>query len=247
MVDEVWGWHFIYDDKLRDDTRAGAPGEVETYRRKLEICVSGLHFSRHLFHAMLYAPRPSKWLRRVSSAIADVGMLGSDKLVTSRRKIHWHVAVADVFPFAARQFALDVAHIWPEMPNEIRRWLNAPECGNIEYVKRHVETDLAELHARKHQIDTLYEYTRRTRRVMAIRTVMSAVIANQDVSRSIWFAKEALSLASQIEANEICTNPNTPIYNSQLSMHDFSFSQGVRKRELERERRLVDWAAAARK
>lgn len=111
MVDEIWGWHFIEADRLRDDSRAGAPGEVETYRRKLEICISGLHFSTHLLHAMIYAPRPSRWLRRVSSAVADIGMSDSDKLVTSRRKVHWQVAVADVFPFAARQFALDVAHL----------------------------------------------------------------------------------------------------------------------------------------
>ena len=42
----VRAWHFLNGDTLRDGTKATADGEWLEFNGKLEMCESGLHFSR---------------------------------------------------------------------------------------------------------------------------------------------------------------------------------------------------------
>lgn len=121
------------------------------------------------------------------------------------------------------------------MPDEIRRWLNAPECGDVEYVKSYVETKLTELHALTDQTGRPHAYSRRA---SAIRVVLHAVDASQYVDWSAWHTRGALLLASNVEIGGKSIN---------ISPFNFSSLPETRERELARERRLVDWAAAARR
>lgn len=116
-------WHFA-GTQMRDGSRLGAPGEVETYDGPMVMCVSGLHASERMLDALHYAP--GSLLRRVR--LSGEILRGDDKLVASRREVLWECDMTPALRLFARRCALDVAHLW-DMPPIVREYLMAGREG----------------------------------------------------------------------------------------------------------------------
>ena len=107
---KVLGWHFV-GATLRDGRPIPADREVLEQTGIILPCKNGLHASERVIDALQYAP---------GQTICRVGCSGTirredDKLAASRRVILWRIDGTDVLRKFARQFALDVAHLW-DMP-----------------------------------------------------------------------------------------------------------------------------------
>ena len=110
-------WHFIRRDakgidRLRDGTEAPKDGEWLEFEGPLIMCKSGLHFSRHPFDALQYAPGGLLCLVEVGGEIID----GDDKGVCSRRKIIKRLDATEGLRYFARMQALSVLHLYPGDP-----------------------------------------------------------------------------------------------------------------------------------
>ena len=134
-------WHFA-GTQMRDGSRLGAPGEVETYDGPLEMCESGLHASERLLDALKYAP--GSLLRRVR--LSGEILRGDDKLVASRREVLWECDMTPALRLFARRCALDVAHLW-DMPPIVREYLMTGREG-IGYAARNAASAAAGAAAR---------------------------------------------------------------------------------------------------
>lgn len=115
--DTVMAWHFT-GDRLRDGRPLPADGETLRHNGPLIMCQSGFHASVRLIDALQYAPGSIVW--RVRCAV-DIER-DSDKLLCRERTGLWHCDATEVLGAGARQFALDVAHLW-DMPPIVRRYL----------------------------------------------------------------------------------------------------------------------------
>ena len=114
----VLAWHFA-STQMRDGTQLAAPGGVERYDGKLEMCASGLHASRRLIDALKYAP--GTLLRRVEciDPVED-----HDKMVCRERRVLWECDMTAALRLFARRCALDVAHLWRRpMPDIVQEFL----------------------------------------------------------------------------------------------------------------------------
>lgn len=110
-------YHFTAD-KLRDGSPIPKKGEWLEYEGKVVICQSGLHFSRHPFDALQYAPGNLLHLVEVEDVVEEWG----DKGVARKRKI---IATIDAGPLLrefARKCALDVVNLW-DAPDVVVRYL----------------------------------------------------------------------------------------------------------------------------
>ena len=110
-------WHFA-GTQMRDGSRLGAPGEIETYDGPLVMCSQGLHASEKLLDALRYAPGPL--LRRVN--MGGKILRGTDKLDAETRLVLWECDMTAALRLFARKCALDVAHMW-DMPPLVREYL----------------------------------------------------------------------------------------------------------------------------
>ena len=134
-------WHFA-GTQMRDGSRLGAPGEVETYDGPLEMCESGLHASERLLDALKYAP--GSLLRRVR--LSGEILRGDDKLVASRREVLWECDMTPALRLFARRCAFDVAHLL-DMPPIVREYLMTGREG-IGYAARNAASAAAGAAAR---------------------------------------------------------------------------------------------------
>ncbi len=118
-------WHFIRRDengidRLRDGSEAPKDGEWLEYSGPLVMCESGLHFSRHPFDALLYAPGEILCLVEVGGEVIE----GEDKGVCSRRKIIARKDATEGIRYFARMQALSVIHLYPGEPEDcVPDWL----------------------------------------------------------------------------------------------------------------------------
>ena len=102
------GYHFT-GDTLRDGKPVPAAGKTLTHEGPIEICSTGLHFSRTAWQALSYAP--GNMLHRVvCEEIADEHM--GDKAVCRKRTIVLSIDAEKLMRDFGRKCALDVIHLW---------------------------------------------------------------------------------------------------------------------------------------
>ena len=111
-------WHFT-GDKLRNGSPIPPIGHTLVHRGKIEMCVSGYHWSRTPFQALEYAPGPLLHKVRVGGKIVEAE---GDKGVSSERTILATVDATQLLRRFAADQALSVAHLWP-MPDVVREYL----------------------------------------------------------------------------------------------------------------------------
>ncbi len=100
-------WHFT-GNELRDGSPIPKVGEWLVYEGDIVICESGLHASKDMFDALLYAPGPI--LHRVECE--DIVTEHDDKFVCRRRKIIASLNATEGLHYFARMQALSVVHLW---------------------------------------------------------------------------------------------------------------------------------------
>ena len=132
-------YHFVAD-ALRDGRPVPADGEVLRHDGKLRLCRSGLHFSRHPFDALKYAPGATLCLVRVGGEVIEPD--DEDKGVCSERTILARVDATFLLRRFAADQALSVAHLW-DMPEVVREYLTTLDEG-----KRDAAWDAARAAAR---------------------------------------------------------------------------------------------------
>ncbi len=113
-------WHFIRRDengidRLRDGSEAPKDGVWLEFNGPLKMCESGLHFSRHPFDALRYAPGEILCSVEIGGTIIE----GDDKGVCSRRKIVARMDATEGLRYFARMQALSVIHLYPGKPAEV--------------------------------------------------------------------------------------------------------------------------------
>jgi hypothetical protein len=122
---KLLGYHFVAET-LRDGRPVPADGEWLEHEGRLEMCVSGLHWSKHPAYALEYAPYATRWLCRVECSGATLH--DEDKSVSRRRKILARVEAVPLMQAYARWCALSVIHLW-DAPAVVREYLETGEEG----------------------------------------------------------------------------------------------------------------------
>jgi hypothetical protein len=110
-------YHFV-GDALRDGRPVPADGEWLVHEGPVEICVSGLHASKHPFDALSYAPGGMLCLVECEDIVTEY----NDKFVCRRRKIVRRIEVTGLMHEFARICALSVIDKW-DAPDVVRRYL----------------------------------------------------------------------------------------------------------------------------
>jgi hypothetical protein len=113
----VLAWHFVWKT-LRDGRAIPKDYVTLVHEGELVMCKSGLHASRRLIDALLYATGNTVCRVRCSGKIIE----DKDKLVCSDRKILWRINASNLLRQFARKQALTVGHLW-DMPDVVRRYL----------------------------------------------------------------------------------------------------------------------------
>jgi hypothetical protein len=103
---------------LRDGRPVPAIGETLRHKGKLIICERGLHWSRHPFDALKYAPGP--YLHRVRVGGRIVEQRG--KCASTERTILATIDATHLLRRFAADQALSVAHMW-DMPQIVCEYL----------------------------------------------------------------------------------------------------------------------------
>ena len=106
-------WHFT-GEKLRDGSPIPADGEWLEHKGELELCSSGLHFSRSPFDALQYAPGETLCLVEIGGTIHEPK--GEDKGVCSKRRIIARMDATELLRYFARMQALSVIHLAEDFP-----------------------------------------------------------------------------------------------------------------------------------
>lgn len=109
-------YHFV-GETLRDGRPVPKDGEWLEHDGPLEMCVSGLHFSRHPFDALKYAPGETLCLVEVGGKIIEPN--DDDKGICSRRRIVKRVDLTENLRYFARMQAMFVIHLYPGEPDDI--------------------------------------------------------------------------------------------------------------------------------
>jgi len=103
-----FAWHFT-SKKLRDGSPLPKVGMWEHFPGKLELCKSGLHWSRDPFDALQHAPGAN--LRRVE--IKGDFLEQSDKGCSHYRRTVYQFDATELLRYFARMQALSVIHLYP--------------------------------------------------------------------------------------------------------------------------------------
>jgi hypothetical protein len=103
-----FAWHFTAD-KLRDGSPLPKVGKWEHYEGKLEMCKSGLHWSRDPFDALQDAPGAN--LRRVE--IKGDFLEQDDKGCSHYRRAVYQTDATELLRYFARMQALSIIHLYP--------------------------------------------------------------------------------------------------------------------------------------
>ena len=114
-------WHFV-GDELRNGIPIPADGEWLVHEGELIMCESGLHASRKIIDALIYAPGSTICRVEVNGKIIE----DHDKVVAEKRKILWRIDGNKVLPAFARWGVLQVIR---NAPNVVGEWL---KTGNEE-------------------------------------------------------------------------------------------------------------------
>lgn len=103
-------WYFSETDcRLRfGDGREVKAGETHKVDGNIHLCLNGLHASKNIRDALLYAPGCYVWRVELGGTIDH----GSDKMAASERTYLWGYDASDVLRKFARMCALDVIHLW---------------------------------------------------------------------------------------------------------------------------------------
>ncbi len=103
-------WYFSQTNrKLRyNDNRLIHTGRTHKVTCEPILCKQGLHGSKRIIDALLYAPGECVW--RVD--LAGKMDTGSDKIAATERKYLWGYNATDVLGEFSRKCALDVIHLW---------------------------------------------------------------------------------------------------------------------------------------
>ena len=109
-----FAWHFT-SDKLRDGLPLPKIGKWEHYKGKLELCKSGLHWSRDPFDALQHAPGAT--LRRVE--IKGDFLEDSDKGCSHYRRTVYQFDATELLRYFARTQALSVIHLYPNDKDDV--------------------------------------------------------------------------------------------------------------------------------
>jgi hypothetical protein len=107
----IIGWHFV-GDKLRDGRPVPADGVKLVHAGPLVMCESGLHFSKHPFDALQYAPGSTLCLVECGGEIVEGTDDHKDKGICSERTIITRMDATDLLRYFARMQALSVIHLW---------------------------------------------------------------------------------------------------------------------------------------
>ena len=110
-------YHFC-GDTLRDGRPIPADGEWLVHEGPVTICETGLHASLHPFDALQYAPGALLCLVECE----DVAGTHDDKFVCRRRMIVARFDATELMRAFARQYAIDVIHLW-DAPDVVRQYL----------------------------------------------------------------------------------------------------------------------------
>ena len=100
-------WHFV-GKTLRDGSPVPKDGVWLKHTGELEICVSGLHWSREPFDALQYAPGPTLCLVDVRGEIIEQ----DDKGCSTERRIVARMDATEMLRYFSRMQALSVIHLW---------------------------------------------------------------------------------------------------------------------------------------
>jgi len=109
-----FAWHFT-SEKLRDGSPLPKVGMWEHFPGKLELCKSGLHWSRDPFDALQHAPGAN--LRRVE--IKGNFLEDSDKGCSHYRRTVYQFDATDLLRYFARMQALSVIHLYPNGTDDV--------------------------------------------------------------------------------------------------------------------------------
>jgi hypothetical protein len=112
-------YHFV-GAELRDGRPVPPDGEWLVHEGPVELCASGLHFSRHPFDAMRWAPEDGDTLCLVE--VEDIVEEMANKGVCRRRLIVRRIDATELLRGFARWCALQVIHLW-DAPDVVRRYL----------------------------------------------------------------------------------------------------------------------------
>ena len=105
-------------DTLRDGRAIPPDGMTLIHGGPLGMCISGLHASRHIIDALIYAPGQTVCRVRCGGRVVE----SEDKLICTERTILWRLDATDILRATARRVALDVIHLW-DAPDVVRRYL----------------------------------------------------------------------------------------------------------------------------
>lgn len=121
MSRSILAWHFLPADRrlLHGDGREIKIGETIRFDGELALCKSGLHASRDLWAAFLYAPGPVLCRVRCGGKI----LTDTDKIVCSERTVLWMADASWMLHEFARLCALDVIHLW-DAPEVVKEYLD---------------------------------------------------------------------------------------------------------------------------
>jgi len=109
-----FAWHFT-SEKLRDGSPLPKVGKWEHFPGKLELCKSGLHWSRDPFDALQHAPGAN--LRRVE--IKGDFLEQSDKGCSHYRRTVYQFDATNLLRYFARMQALSVMHLYPNDADDV--------------------------------------------------------------------------------------------------------------------------------
>jgi len=117
----VKAWYFSDATKklLHGDGRGIAIGVTHEVKGELKLCVTGLHASKKLIDALLYAPGSVVWQVELSGKI----LKGDNKMCASKRTyLAGGIDISKVLRKFARLQALSVIDKW-DCPDIVRKWL----------------------------------------------------------------------------------------------------------------------------
>jgi hypothetical protein len=107
----IKAWHFV-GETLRDGRPVPADGVTLKHDGRLVMCGSGLHFSRHPFDALQYAPGPILCFVECGGTVVKGTGDHKDKGICSERKIIARIDATEMLRYFARMQALSVVHLW---------------------------------------------------------------------------------------------------------------------------------------
>ena len=103
-------WHFTNGKTLRDGRKIPRDGVWLKHVGPLELCASGLHFSREPHDALQNAPGATLHLVEIRGLIIEPE--GENKGVCSMRRSIARMDATEMLRYFARMQALSVVHLW---------------------------------------------------------------------------------------------------------------------------------------